>query len=102
MREGLMLVQVPGRYGYSVTRVGWFKRVQGDEWELLAGSVSTRRTSGTRNLDELAADGPMSDHFVSKPFKSVEPVHRLVLRRALYANVEAWPMVKKPKGWTDK
>lgn len=102
MKNGLKIIQLPGRYGYSVTRVGWLRRVAGDEWELLAGSRSIIRKSGTRNIDALASDGPGKDHALTPPSKGPEEVHRLVIRRALPASEEAWANdCPIPPNWQD-
>lgn len=101
MRPGLKVIQIAGRYGYSVTIVGYIRRVGGDEWEVLAGHVSVARTSGSRNIDELANDGPMDDHQCSRTARSEEEVNRLLLRRCKPANAEKWPMVKMPTDWKD-
>jgi hypothetical protein len=99
MREGLKLIQLPGRYGYSVTLVGWLRRVAGDEYEMLPGHVSVVRTSGRRILDELAIDGPKDDHRCT-PCRGVEEVHRLIVRRPKPADEKAWAAyVKKPEDW---
>lgn len=95
MTPGLKLLQLPGRY-YSVTRVG------GDEY-LLLGAVTVRRTSGTRYLDALAADGPKKDHAVSSPDKMPEEIHRLLIRRCKPASEEAWrEACPRPTGWDER
>jgi hypothetical protein len=88
MREGLLLIQVPGRY-WGVTRVGWARHVEGDEWEL-CGAVTLVRKSGSRRLSQLAEDGPQQDHSVSEPARLPELLHRWSARRVLVADVKAW------------
>jgi hypothetical protein len=88
MREGLLLIQVPGRY-WGVTRVGWARHVEGDEWEL-HGAVTLVRKSGSRKLAQLAEDGPQQDHNVSEPARLPELLHRWSARRVLVADVKAW------------
>jgi len=92
MREGLKIVKLPGGYyGRSVTRVGWLRRVSGDEWELLPGARSVWRTGGAMTpLDQLAAHGPGDNHQVSDPQAGIEEIHRLLLRRCLPADESAW------------
>lgn len=100
MKDGLTLIQIPGRYGYSVTRIGWLRRVSGDEWELMPGARSIVRTGSWRTLDSLASDGPKQDHRLTEPSKLAESVHRLLIRRALYASTEAWAKeCPQPEGW---
>lgn len=100
MTEGLKLIQVPGRYYYAVTRVGWLRRIAGDEYELV-NAVTVLRTSGMRRLDELASEGPKKDHRVSEHAKAPEELHRFGLRRCFSANEKVWrEHCPKPKDWT--
>jgi hypothetical protein len=104
MRDGLRLVQVPGRYGYSVTLVGWLRRVAGDEMEL-HGAVTVARSGSYRldGLTTLASDGPGRGYNVTEPSKAVEEIHRLLVRRSLVANEKAWAKhCPKPDGWDEK
>jgi hypothetical protein len=87
MREGLVLIQVPGRY-WGVTRVGWARRIEGDEWEL-HGATTVVRTGAPVQLDVLAARGP-DGHRCSPVAEVPELLHRFSPRRVLVANVEAW------------
>jgi hypothetical protein len=105
MREGLKVIQTTGAYyGYAVTRVGWLRRVDGDEYELLPGAVTIQRT-GERNLaglDLLASGGLGNRYAASEPAESSEEIHRLLVRRSLPANEAAWASVcPKPKGWVE-
>ena len=97
MREGLLLLQLPGRY-WSVTRVGYARRVEGDEWEFRGATVL--RTGAVRTLSSLASEGPKKDHNVSEVDALPELLHRFSPRRVLAANEKAWAKhVKKPEGW---
>lgn len=98
MREGLLLIQVPGRY-WGVTRVGWARRVEGDEWEFVGVTVM-RTGAAPRTLASLAAEGPQDDHVVSAVDQTVELLHRFTPRRVLVANPEKWgKYVPKPREW---
>lgn len=97
MREGLLLIQVPGRY-WGVTRVGWARRVEGDEWEWRG--VTVVRTGAVRTLASLAFEGPMEDHDVTPMDETTELLHRFSPRRVLLANPEVWGKpCPKPEGW---
>jgi hypothetical protein len=104
MREGLKLIQLPGRYGYSVTRIGWLRRVSGDEFELLGGRTIAR-TSGQYSLQgvsKLAAEGMKQGYEITEADELPEEIHRLVIRRALVASEKAWAKhCPKPKGWRE-
>ena len=88
MREGLVLVVLPGRY-WSVTRVGWARRAAGDEWEL-HGAVTVTRAGSPVSLDVMAATGLPSAHAATPPARTPELLHRLTVRRVLVADEEAW------------
>lgn len=98
MREGLVLVVLPGRY-WSVTRVGWARRVAGDEWELLS-AVTVTRTGAPVALDALASGGLPPTHTATKPSEASELLHRLTVRRVFVANEMAWAAhCPRPKEW---
>jgi hypothetical protein len=101
MSPGLKIFQVAGSYyGYGVTRVGWLRRVSGDEWEVLPGARTILRTGVPRPLDSLASDGPKKDHSLSDPSKGIEEIHRLTIRRSMPADLKAWAKhCPTPKGW---
>lgn len=103
MRDGLKIVQLPGGYGYSVTRVGWLRRVSGDDYELVNGRTMARE--GAYSIDGItkaAAKGP-NGYKLSVPDEMPEELHRLLIRRAVPANAKAWaeacPM---PKDWSER
>lgn len=98
MREGLVLLQVPGRY-WAVTLVAWARRREGDEWELL-GARSIRRIGQVRTLAWLAENGPVG-HVLGEP--GDEWVHRFQIRRPRLANPKAWlELCPRPDGWVER
>lgn len=100
MENGLKLVVLPGRYGYNAVFVAWFKRVGGDEWQMLPGYRAVWCTGTRRGLAWLAANGPGKDYKLREPSEVAEPVHRLVARRVLNADVKAWAKeCPQPKPW---
>ena len=105
MRDGLVLVQFPGGYYRNVTRVGWLRRVEGDEFELF-GAVTVWRESGSfdpAGLEKLAAGGLGKGYRASEPSPVAELAHRLTVRRVLRADEKAWARTcPKPKGWEEK
>jgi hypothetical protein len=102
MRNGLKIIQVPGMYAnLAVTRIGWLRRVSGDEWELIGASTIVR-TGSPRSLDSLAAHGPKDDRRLTASAEAPEEIHRLVIRRSLPADVKAWAAdCPRPDGWID-
>lgn len=102
MTNGLKILQLPGRYaGYSVTLVGWLRRVNGDEWALLPGARAIRLIGEPQGLGWLAANG-IGNHyeFIGQPSGAIEHVHRLVIRRALEADETKYADdCPRPKDW---
>lgn len=97
MREGLKLIKLPGYYG--PVRVGWLRRIEGDNYELLAGSVLVIRTSGSRALAELAADGPLKDHKLTDEAGTAHDVNEFRVWQAIDCG-DAWrEYVPQPKEW---
>ena len=104
MRDGLMLIRLPTRYGYGLTIVGWIRRTRGDWYEVLPGAVTCWRKGARRigGLDRLAANGPGDLYGYSNPTVQPEPLLCLVVRRWKVADEEAWRDVcPKPKDWVD-
>ena len=97
MREGLKLIKLPGYYG--PVRVGWLRRIDGDNYELLAGSVLVIRTNGSRALAELAADGPLKDHKLTDKAGTAHDVNEFRVWQAIDCG-DAWrEFVPQPKEW---
>ena len=105
MKEGLKIMQFAGgRYGWNVTRVGWLKRIAGDEYQLLGGRTIWRKIGNYNagGLTNLANDGLGREYDISAADKFGEDVHRLLIRRSLPANEKAWAEhCPKPKDWRD-
>ena len=104
MREGLTVLVSQGTY-YGLVRVGWLRRVDGDEWELVGARVMVR-ASGWRTADgyvalsDAAAKGPGSAWTLLPASVEPEPVWRGHMLRPIVANPEAWKsQVPRPKGW---
>ena len=98
MRDGLAIVVVAGGWR-ALTRVGWLRRVEGDEWELV-GARSVRTVGRYVPLAELATIGPVKDVSLQQEAAEPEPIHRLLMRRVLYCDVAKWAKeVPRPKGW---
>lgn len=104
MRDGLKVLQLPGRYGYAITLVGWVRRIVGDEYEMLNACVVARR--GNYRLDglqRLASDGPKKQYDVTEASKQPEEIHRLMVWRCLPANEKAWAEHSpKPSNWVER
>ena len=102
MEDGLKIIQIPGYWsGRSATFVCWLKRIAGDEWVMLPGYRAVYRVGSTRGLSWLAANGIKDDYKLKEESEVAEPVHRLVIRRCVNADVKAWAKdCPKPKDWS--
>ena len=100
MREGLAMVTLPGRYGYSVSLVGYVRHIRGFEFVMEAGHVSLIRTSGIRTLGQVASDGPGDDHRLVVA-DTAEDLHEFRVRRVRAVNPLKWTMLQKPKDWNE-
>lgn len=104
MKDGLKILQLPGGYyGYSVTRVGWVRRLRGDDYELVGGRTMARE--GQYSIDGItkaAAKGPKG-YKLSVPDEMPEELHRLLIRRAVPANEKAWAdACPRPTNWQER
>lgn len=98
MREGLKIVVTPGNY-WALTQVGWLRRVDGDEYELV-GARTLRRVGDMVPLAELAASGPGKTIKLMPAAVEPEELHRLLIRRCIPASEDAWAKhCPKPAGW---
>lgn len=107
MREGLVFMVSPGAWRI-LCRVGWLRRVEGDEWELV-NCRSVIRTGGydSDGLQKLAqCRGEIKNHTLGLISKIAEPIHRLQMIRPLPIPREDWESWEahcpKPKDWEEK
>lgn len=102
MREGLKILVLPGGYyGRGVFRVGWLRRVSGDEYELLnARTIIRTGQYKIGGFGELAEKGPGKSYKLSPIESGAEDVNRLLIKRSKSADEKAWAEhCPKPKGW---
>jgi hypothetical protein len=98
MRSGLKVIVTPGNY-WALTQIGWLRRVDGDEYELV-GARSLRRIGEQVPLATLAAKGPGKTIQVQPASEQPEELHRLTIRRCIPANEAAWAKeCPRPKDW---
>jgi hypothetical protein len=89
MEEGLKVVSVISGYVPYVF-VGWLRRIDGDEYELVNARV-IRRFGDGYSIAELALKGPKLGPGATQLLPpATETVHRLMMSRCIAANVEAW------------
>ncbi len=101
MRHGLAIVCSPAGYGPYV-RIGWCRRVDGDEWEIVNARVVRRFGTGGE-LAKLAVDGPLTDTQLLSAAATPSPIHRLHAIRYEAASESAWAEhCPRPHGWTDE
>jgi hypothetical protein len=106
MTPGLKLVSIGGGGFYPYIMVGWWKQVDGDEWECYNARI-IKRQGGEVALTTLAAHGPQeakgrNKETVLLPMaEAPEEVHRLMIRRCLKCDETSWATAcPKPENWT--
>lgn len=107
MREGLMLMVSRGSY-WGLTRLGWLRRVEGDEFEIV--NCRTVLRTGAWDPEGLQvlvqSKGKFSNHRLGLMAKVPEPIHRLQMIRPMMIPLEdvgAWEKhCPKPKDWVDQ
>lgn len=107
MKEGLYVLVTRGTY-YGLTRIGWLRREQGDEWEMVncRSVLRTAYTADTVGLQKLAqCKGKVGNHKLGELSLDPEPVHRLQMVRPIPINREHWHHWEKefprPENWVD-
>lgn len=100
MRDGLKLLVTPGSY-WGLTQIGWLRHLEGDEYEFI-GCRTLRRVGQQVPLAKLADEGPDRTIELQPAAAKPEEIHRLLIRRSLPANEEAWKKhCPKPKDWEE-
>ena len=101
MRPGLAIVVSPGGYSPYV-RIGWWRRVDGDEWEGIGCRVIQRFGQGAA-LAALSQSGPAPDTVLLAAAKVPSPIHRLHAIRIEPADAQAWAQhCPRPADWSDQ
>ncbi len=100
MRPGLKIISTPSGY-YPYVLVGWLRRVEGDEWEVVGARV-IKRFGQSQALASLATKGPATDTQLLDAATEPEPIHRLQITRAIACDAKSWAKeVPRPKGWEE-
>lgn len=103
MRDGLKVLQFPGRYNYQATFVGWVRRVGPEHYELSGfRPVFLTGEWAWDGLMRLAAEGP-SSRYGLKPAAPPSVVREFIegeARNVHTCDEAAWAKeCPKPKGW---
>lgn len=102
MREGLTILVTRGTW-YGLTRMGWLRRIAGDEWELVGSRVLMRRGSPVSLVKIAEAKKLPRDHELLPPSKMPEAVHRLQMVRNVDIHADDianWAeLLPRPKDW---
>lgn len=100
MKNGLKIISTPSG-AYCYVRVGWLRRVDGDEFEIIGARV-IRRFGTNAALSDIAETGPIKTTELLVASKYPEEVHRLQIERSITCNEQAWASeCPKPEGWKD-
>jgi hypothetical protein len=100
MQDGLKIITLAGGYyGRSIVRIGWLRRITGDEYVLVYPATVLRTGNADYGaLDRIAVKGPGDTHKLTDLSDGVEEIHRLLVRRSIPCNAKAWAnYCPKPK-----
>jgi hypothetical protein len=100
----------PGLYFYqqqsgnlAVLRVGWVRRVEGDEYEVLNLVTPLRDGDYTTLFADVANKGPPKKWRFSEPVWAASPTNRFHILGPLPLKPEQWKDIcPKPKGWVEE
>lgn len=107
MQQSLMIYQLPGgRYGRLLTRVGWFKHLDGDNWVVVDSRIVVRKRQDRfrwDGLDRLADNGPEKEGYkLYDPMIEPQPLHVLWLIGPRVCRLKGTDWLEacpKPNGW---
>ena len=98
MKPGLYLFATPSG-GRAVLRVGWIRRVEGDEYEVVS-QRTPKRSEYTTMPSEAAAKGPPSAWKFTDPHPLPCPLTRYHIHHPWPCNEKAWAKVcPRPEGF---
>lgn len=103
LSAGLRIVVTQGAY-YSLIRVGWFRHVADDVYELVGARVMVRAGSwqlpGYGDLATAAAEGPSTKWNLLSASQEPEEVLQERIVRPIRCDERAWAQhCPKPKDW---
>ena len=82
-----------------VLRIGWIRRIEGDEYEALH-MVTPKRNSYEKMLSDAAIDGPPTGWTYTRPLPRPSPLNRFHILGAVSLDPKQWAKVcPRPEGW---
>ena len=101
LKNGLMFWAQPSG-SVVVLRLGWVRRVEGDEYEALHMVTPLRNGDYDTLWDSLAIDGPPKKWKFSRPMPRPSPLNRFHILGPVSLDPKQWAEVcPKPKGWEE-
>ena len=99
MKNGLYLFTQPSG-GVTVIRIGWIKRLEGDEYEVL-NSVTPKRAGDYETMwSDVAIDGPPKKWSFTRPIPGGCPITRWQILGPVPLQESQWTkLCPKPKDW---
>jgi hypothetical protein len=99
MKEGLYVWSQPSG-GVVVLRIGWIRRVEGDEYEAQHMVTPKRNGDYSVMLADLAIDGPTKKWDYTRPLPRPSPLNRFHIFGPVSLEPSQWSEIcPKPKGW---
>lgn len=101
VRNGLFVWAQPSG-GMAVLRIGWLRRVAGDEYEALSMVTPKRAGDYQTMLADLAIDGPPKAWTFTRPIPGACPVNRFAIQGPVPLNPSQWSKISpRPKDWAE-
>ena len=101
MRNGLFFWAQPSA-GVVVLRLGWIRRVAGDEYEALHMVTPMRGGDYQTMFDALAIDGPPKKWTFTRPLPRSSPLNRFHILGPVSLDPAQWEKIcPRPKGWAE-
>ena len=98
MRNGLYLITTPSGGSVAVLRVGWLRRVEGDEYELV-NARTPLRGEYTTTFDQ-AQNIPPKNWKWTEPLVRPLQLHRFQIRAPVELDEKGYAkLFPRPEGW---
>jgi len=102
MKNGLYIWSQLSGGSVAVLRVGWIRRVEGDEYEALNMVTPQRKGDYETMFSDLAIDGPPKKWSFTRPIPGACPLNRFQIQGPVPLNPEQWAKISpKPDRWRE-
>jgi len=102
MKNGFYIWSQLSGGSVAVLRVGWIRRVEGDEYEALNMVTPQRKGDYETMFSDLAIDGPPKKWSFTRPIPGACPLNRFQIQGPVPLNPEQWAKISpRPEEWKE-